>query len=77
MTNNETFNSITGENDSPEEAAVKGLLAKIHEDYENDDFDTNYGVYLDWYHAFLDWLKSEKEDTQHDTDDPQRYMSVL
>ena len=62
MTNNEAFNSLTGENDTPEETAVKGLLAKIHDDYENDDFNTNYGVYLAWYHAYLEWLKSEKED---------------
>lgn len=62
MTNNEVFNEITGLDESPEEVAVAGLLSKIHEDYENDNFETNYSVYLDWYHAYLDWLKSEKSE---------------
>ena len=59
MTNIENLNRITGENDTPEESALKSLLAKIYEDYENEDFKNNYDKYLAWYHGMLDWLKSE------------------
>ena len=62
MTNNEVLNAITGEKETPEESAVKSLLAKIYEDYEKDDFKNNYDAYLNWYHGMLDWLKSEKKE---------------
>ena len=62
MTNHEFLCAITGEKETPEKSAVKSLLAKIQEDYENDVFKDNYNVYLSWYQGFLDWLKSEKEE---------------
>lgn len=68
MTNHEVLSAITGEEKTPEESAVESLLAKIQEDIENDDFKYNFDTYMTWYHGFLDWLKSEKEEKKQWTE---------
>ena len=62
MTHIEKINAIMGKQETPEEAAVKSLLCKIQDDYDNETYEENSGGYLLWYHALLEWLKSEVKD---------------
>ena len=47
MTNHEKLESITGHDEPVQEEAVKMLLARIWDDYENEEFETNFDKYFD------------------------------
>ena len=67
MTNHEKLESITGHDEPVQEEAVKMLLARIWDDYENEEFETNFDKYFDLYKGMHAWLNSPApEDIEHE-----------